>query len=261
MGMPMLKIKDLFVSRLVMGGNPISGFSHANPKRTTDMLDYFTAENTKKLFRECEKNGINTVFLRADNHIIRILREYWNEGGKLQWFAQTLPGEDTCKTADNAKTFGASGCYLHGGTMDSVFKDGKHEEVRKELEYIKKLGMPAGVASHDPANLLEVEKRGWNPDFYMACLYNIPGYMGKLSVEQHEKFKESDRKIALDAIKQIKKPCFAYKILAAGRKKPREAFKEVLENIKPIDGVTVGMFPPDAGDIVKEDAALVEEFS
>ena len=48
-------------------------------------------------------------------------------------------------------------------------------------------------------------------------------------------------------IKQTRKPCFVYKILASGRlcEKPEfveAAFKECFANIKPSDAVVVGMY-------------------
>ena len=48
-------------------------------------------------------------------------------------------------------------------------------------------------------------------------------------------------------IKQTKKPCFAYKLLASGRlcQKPEfveAAFKECFANIKPSDALVVGRF-------------------
>jgi len=263
MTLPTTNIKGLKVSRLVVGGNPISGFSHSSPERTKAMLDYFTVENCKRLLRRCEDAGINTAFLRADNHVMRLLHEYWNDGGRMKWFAQTVPGEDPFMNIDRAKRFGASGVYLHGGTIDGQFEKGEHEDVRKQLEHAKSLGIPAGCASHVPENILEVERRGWEPDFYMVCLYNTPGYKGKLGVEQDEKFNHADRAKALDVIASVKRPCFAYKILAAGRYEPRKAFREVFSRIKPIDGVNVGMFPPDskAGDIAAENAGYVTEFA
>jgi hypothetical protein len=261
--MPMIKLKNLSISRIVVGGNPVSGFSHAGPDRSKAMLDYFTMENIKKMLHHCEKCGINTAFLRADNFIIRVLREYWNEGGKIQWVAQTATEEDAMSNIDKAKRFGASAIYLHGGTIDGLFEDGEHDKVLKQLEHAKETGLPAGVASHIPPNIMEVEKRGWNPDFYMVCLYNIPGYKGKLGVDENEKFRQEDRAIALDVIAKVQRPCIAYKILAAGRMDPRVAFKEVFSRIKPTDGVNVGMFPPDGktGDIVQENVDLVKEFS
>jgi len=263
MSLPTIRIRNLTVSRLVVGGNPISGFSHAGPARTTAMLDYFTAENAKKLLRHCEECGINTGFMRADNHIIRLLREYWNEGGKIQWFAQTGTGESPDGDIRKAKACGAKAIYVHGGAVDSFCGSGDCESLRKQLDLIRELGLPAGCAGHNPQYLLEIERQSWAPDFYMVCLYNVLGYKGKLNAAGDEKFAPGDRKIALDAIAALPRPCFAYKILAAGRLNPREAFNEVFSRIKSSDGVAVGMFPPDAksGDIVAENVAYVNEFA
>jgi len=263
MPLPMTRLKDLQVSRLVVGGNPISGFSHGTPARDKAMFDYFTAENCKRLLRRCEECGVNTAFLRADNHVIRLLHEYWNEGGRIQWVAQTVPGEDPVGNIKKAHRFGAKGIYLHGGTMEAYFAKGEKEAVRTQLETIKELGLPAGCASHYPPFLLEIESLGWNPDFYLVCMYHLEGYKGQLGVEQNEKFRPEDRRPALEAIGQLPRPCFAYKILAAGRLNPREAFREVFSAIKPTDGVNAGMFPPDAksGDIVAENCGYLKEFA
>jgi hypothetical protein len=48
-------------------------------------------------------------------------------------------------------------------------------------------------------------------------------------------------------IRQTKKPCIAYKILAAGRRRQtpasiERAFKEAFENIKPTDAIIVGFY-------------------
>ena len=136
MPLPMTRLKDLQVSRLVVGGNPISGFSHGTPARDKAMFDYFTAENCKRLLRRCEECGVNTAFLRADNHVIRLLHEYWNEGGRIQWVAQTVPGEDPVGNIKKAHRFGAKGIYLHGGTMEAFFAKGEKEAVRTQLETI-----------------------------------------------------------------------------------------------------------------------------
>ena len=49
-------------------------------------------------------------------------------------------------------------------------------------------------------------------------------------------------------IREVEKPCLGFKILGAGRlcesqETVREAFKFAFENIKPTDGVIVGMYP------------------
>jgi hypothetical protein len=262
MSLPRIKLGDLEVPRLMIGGNPISGFSHGNPARTKAMLDYFTTENVKKLLRRCEECGVSAAVLRADNHVVRLLNEYWNEGGEITWVAQTQSGMDPIRSVNHAAHFGAKAIFLHGGTIEEYFERGEKEEVRRQLEAIQELGLPAGIASHYPPYLLEVEEKGWPVDFYMVCMYHIEGYRGKLGIDQHEKFIPEHRPRALEAIRKLPKPCLAYKILAAGRLQPRQCFKEVFAGVKPTDGTVVGMFPPDSksGDIVAENVALVEEF-
>jgi len=54
--------------------------------------------------------------------------------------------------------------------------------------------------------------------------------------------------------RQTRKPCVAFKILAAGRVgNPEAAFKSAFSSMKPIDLVCVGMFPR-TRDEVKENA-------
>jgi hypothetical protein len=60
-------------------------------------------------------------------------------------------------------------------------------------------------------------------------------------------------------MRQTRKPCFAFKILAAGRVGEREidqAFRTAFLSIKPTDGVFVGMFPR-VRDEVRENAERV----
>jgi hypothetical protein len=60
-------------------------------------------------------------------------------------------------------------------------------------------------------------------------------------------------------MRQTRKPCFAFKILAAGRISDADAddaFRTAFESIKPTDGVFVGMFPR-VKDEVRENAERV----
>src|SRR5579885_2651225 len=87
--MPLVPFGRYSVSRLIVGGNPVSGNSHVSAALSAEMRDYFTAANVKKLLRDCEKAGINTWQSRGDRHILRLLNEYRLEGGAIQWIGQT----------------------------------------------------------------------------------------------------------------------------------------------------------------------------
>lgn len=262
MTLPTVEIAGLEISRLLLGGNPVSGFSHLSPEATEGMLNYFTAENVKALLRRCEECGITAAVMRADNHVIRLLREYWNEGGTIRWIAQTAPEEEHLGNVDKAVRYGASAVSIHGGWIDTHFARGAYDDVRVVLDHIRSHNVPAGCASHVPAHHLEMVRREWPLDFHMVCLHNLAGYRGKLGTENEEEFSRADREIALDTIARIERPCIAYKILGAGRYEAEPAFRETFDRIKPTDAVTVGMYPPDCtdGDIVEHNVAYAEKY-
>ena len=74
-----------------------------------------------------------------------------------------------------------------------------------------------------------------------------------------ELYLQSDPPRMYRFMRQTRKPCFAYKILAAGRIDERgmdEAFRTAFASIKPADAVFVGMFPR-VKDEVRENAERV----
>jgi hypothetical protein len=254
--LPAIRLGNVSVSRLVAGSNAVSGFSHASAERSQQMLDYFTAESTKRFFASCEANGITAIVARTDPFILRMLREHWREGGSIRWIAQTAPEHrDPFKNITQAQRGGASAVYVHGGVVDRLFEAGGHEEVRKMIMHARGLGLPGGIAAHDPKNLLAAQERGFPVDFFMVCMHNVTGYQGNQGVEQQERFDDEDRASALSVLRRLDGPCLAYKVLAAGRKTPRQGLSDVAPALRPHDGVVMGMFPPDAEDVVRDNVS------
>lgn len=256
--LPKIRLGTLEVSRLIAGSNPISGFSHASAERSRQMLEYFTVDCIKAHLHACEAHGITALVARADRFVMRVLAEYWREGGRIEWITQTAPEmRDPLANIRQAKQAGASAIFVHGGEVDQLFKDGKEEEIRARLELIRSLGLPAGVAAHEPQNHLELQQRGFPIDFHLVCMYNLTGYRGKATVEPEEVFDHADRAIALTALRQLEKPCIAYKVLGAGRLTPEQGLADVREALRPTDGVLVGMYPPDHPDIVGDNVRRI----
>jgi len=61
-------------------------------------------------------------------------------------------------------------------------------------------------------------------------------------------FYKDDPAVMTNVIRQVTQPCLAFQILGAGRlcssqDKVKSAFQYAFANIKPTDGVIVGMFP------------------
>ena len=255
---PTTAIGNLTVSRLAIGGNPFSGISHQSREQDIQMRDYFTAARIKETLAECEANGITVFFGRADNHIMRTLIDYWNEGGRIRWFAQTAPERRSLH--DNIRQAagnGASGIYIHGGTAKDFRDADNWKGLAEAAALIRSLGLPAGAATHQPDFHAARRAAGVDLDFCLQSLYHIGGRRGK--IDQHtedERFVEADRVPALTAVAANPEPTFAYKVLAAGRKDARESLTEVVGYLRPKDGIILGMCPDRNPRMVAENAAL-----
>ena len=253
---PTVDFCGLTVSRLVLGGNPFSGFSHQSRERDEEMLNYYTAERLKETLRRAEAAGINTTVMRSDPHIHRLLREYFNEGGTLQWIAQcgADSGAPSVLTAiDRAVAVGAKAAYIHGGQVDGCYEQRDAEQLTEWVERIRGHGIPAGVAGHAPEAHRWVDELGI-ADFHAVAFFDC----GSLHRGRGDKFQLADPPAAVQAIHDIAKPCIGYKILAAGRIDPRMAFEFAFAHIKDGDVVNVGMHRGDNDHMVEDNAALVE---
>jgi hypothetical protein len=258
---PTVAIGGLRVSRLIIGGNPFSGISHQTSEMNEEMRDWYTAARIKAVLAECERCGVNTFQGRCDNHICRLVREYRNEGGRIQFFAQTAPEIASLEqNIRQAAYYNAQGCYLQGSQTQALWEAGRFDEIRDRLDQVRGLGMVAGLAAHDPAILLDLAGRGVKPDFYMVCFYNVTGHRGDIVRHaEDERFQPRDREAAVAAIRRLDRPCIGYKVLAAGRNQPAEAFDFAFRNIKPTDAVCVGMYTGRQPDQVAQNARLVRE--
>ena len=259
MALPQIAVGKLSVSRLVIGGNPFSGFSHQNAERDAEMRDYYTTARIKETLAACEQNGINTFFGRVDNHIVRLLREYWNEGGRIQWFAQTATeyGSEHANIRLAAAN-GAIACYLHGGAVASYYREDRLADARASLELIAELGMVPGLASHNPDIHVAAQELGLPFEFHMYCFYQLDGYQGRQDgFSPDDRFREEDRRRAVAMRPQLERQVFAYKVLAAGRNDPHEALKLAYSNLRASDGVVIGMFTGDNPNMVADNVQLV----
>src|SRR5512146_2525470 len=87
--LPTIKLGAHDVTRLICGGNPVSGISHFSQSMDEDMLHYYTMPRLQALMAECWRQGINTIQTRGDRLTMRMYMEHHDGGGPLQWIAQT----------------------------------------------------------------------------------------------------------------------------------------------------------------------------
>lgn len=252
--MPMVRIGEMTVSRFIVGGNPFSGHAHQPGDLSEEMLDWYTVGRLKQTLEQAADQGVNTCVARGDRHIQRMFREYWIEGGRIKnWIAQTAPEYASIpRNIKEAAGAGAKGIYIQGAHVDRLFAEGRLEEIQPWLDEIRNRGVAVGVGSHRPDVLRIVQDKGCPVDFYMQCFYNLS--------ERNEEYLPEDREKAVRAIRELEKPTIAFKILAAGRNDPDEAFPFAFGNIKSIDPVCVGVFPKHRPDEIPQDAELTRRY-
>jgi hypothetical protein len=168
---PAGKIGKVSVTRLICGGNLISGFAHSRDLIYVSELlrNYFTDEKVLETLARCEEQGLNTAILRLDDNTIRLLEKYRQERhGKIQWIAQVkITERDQSTEIQQAVDHGAVGAFVHGGVGDDFVKKGRVDLLGKAVQLIKKNGLVAGLAGHSLEVVKASERAELNPDFYM----------------------------------------------------------------------------------------------
>lgn len=256
-----VRIGQVDVSRFVVGSNPFSGFSHQSVDTDSKMKHYWTVTRIKALLREAESLGVNTLIARCDHHVMRVLLEYWDEGGRIQWIGQSCPElGPTGVSVRNAVSGGAKGCHIHGGVTDKLLSEGRLGEVQKDIDDLREAGLAAGIAGHNPA-VFQWADQHLDVDYYMCCYYN-PTDRSRRAEHVHgavEKFVDDDRQTMRAVIRTLSKPVIHYKVLAAGRNDPAEAFRVAAKTMRDSDAVCVGIYTEEVPDMLKIDVALLED--
>ena len=249
---PSGKIGAIEVSRLICGGNLISGYAHSRDLTYVSSLlkHYFSEEKIFETWARCEQYGINTmVASSSDSRVARLYREYVKRGGKIQYIAQVNPSaEDMTTSIRQAVDAGAVGAFLLGNIGDKWVREGAVGRVGEVVEIIKDMGVIAGVAGHEVRTPLAVDKAKIPVDFYVKTLHQ-DNYWSKRRPEQTAEVIDNykvdnywcrDCTETIEFFARVKKPWIAYKVLAAGAIPVREGFRYAFES--GADFALVGMF-------------------
>ena len=253
---PSGKIGDVVLSRILAGGNLISGFAHSRDLIYVSswLKTYFTDEKVIETLWLCEACGINTAVLRTDDNTIRILDKYWKRGGKIQWLAQTYPKGSDISNVKTAIDNGAIGAFVMGNIADQIVYDKKIEDLIKPIEFIQRHGLIAGTAAHSikvPEACIENDIK---VDFFMKT-YHHNNYwsatpldpdnpelpkQGSDHNQSHDNIWCMSDKITADFFRNNNTPWIAYKVLAAGAIKPEDGIRHAFAG--GADFACVGMF-------------------
>jgi hypothetical protein len=262
---PRMKFGGVEISRLVLGCNPFLGEGHFNPTLAALMREYFTPDRVCSIMHQCNRFGINAYQLAGGP---ATLQRFESEGGKMHLIVQggQAPLEDQMRSL---QAFHPLAIYNMGETVDRAFQTDSMDTIKEWCKKARDKGVMVGVGTHKPEVIALVEEQNWDVDFYAGCVYNRTRtdgewrelLKGELMEMSREMYLQSDPARMYKVMRQTRKPCFAFKILAAGRIPDagvERAFRTAFESIKPTDGVFVGMFPR-VRDQVRENAEIVHK--
>jgi len=258
------------ITRLLVGHNPIKGVSHFSDQLSTEMRLWFAddAEHGQQLLHRCEQVGINTCQLgfRASERVLieQMLQTHYRNGGQLHWIASfyASPSDRDAAKDELDRILQMRprpiGVQQVGNTTDALLKNGKMEQSLENLKRFRDAGLLAGLGSHNHEAIDYAESKGWDLDFYQCSFYRSwfsPRPTGR------ELFEEDDRQAMAKTIRQVRRPCIAFKVLGANRhcqsaRTIEQALRFALKSIKPSDVILVGMWQKHQ-DQVAENAALV----
>jgi hypothetical protein len=206
------------------------------------------------------------LFARADDHILGVLKKYYQQNGKLQWFAQicadvNIPDNknDSWKEWMKKSVDIATALYIHGGLVDYWYANQHFNRFYEALELIQSYKKISGFAGHI------AEEHTWinenlHPDFQMCSYYNpTDRSQSPHHSSINEKWDNNDRQEMLKVIKTINVPVVHYKIFAGGNKPIEEAFKTLGKSIRENDVICIGIYPKDDPDMLRKDIQLFEQ--
>jgi len=243
--LPRGKIGDMEISRMVLGGNLLSHFTHSRDLRYVYNLaaHYNTDEKVMETLALAEAHGINTVSMHNPPHPMSVLRRYRKERkGKIQWIiCPTAPAEPgMTKYAQEVQQLIDDGCeaiYLWGVRADGLLGEGKIDLMGKAVDLAKAQGVPSGVGCHNLDVVVACEKNKINADFYIKTFHHHNYPSAKLNYDSSWCSNPEETAAFMAG---VQKPWIAFKTMAAGAIPPRDALQYVFTH--GADFVLFGMF-------------------
>jgi hypothetical protein len=268
--LPTIKLGKHQVTRLIIGGNPIYGYSHFNRLLSEHQKTWHTPERVVDLLKHCEKVGINTWQNSYAERTLKDLDRFRDAGGKMHWLCLGKPDwdqkPDRIEDAAKRKPIGIA---PHGALAEKLHRNKKLKVLTDLLKRIRDTGVLVGLSAHNPALIELAEEKKWDVDYYMCCLYYLTRPRDEYekllgpNLPLGEIYLPKDPPRMFKVIKAARKPCLVYKVLAAGRRigspaEVRKCFETALSNIKASDALIVGMYQQ-FGDQVKENAKIARD--
>lgn len=258
--LPKGRIGKFEISRIVLGCNPMGGFSHSRDLTYVGQLSrkWHTETKMKETWAVAEQAGINFCNLIEGQY--KTFNEFKKEtGSKLVNNCQCQLGPPTDRLAPVKKAVdnGADFIYIQGENVDGLARNNSMDVLVQAVEYIRSQGIPAGVGAHALQSIQASIKAGVKPDFYFKTFHHDNYWSATprenrmeynsysmVPLTDHDKWNDNmwDQfpEKTIEFFKTIDVPFFGFKVLAAGAIQPANGIRWAFEN--GADFVCLGMF-------------------
>lgn len=276
--LPTGKLGKLSVSRLISGGNILSGWCHQRDLLFVSSLAkaYLTEQKQFDTLQLLEELGINSMVI--DLMQLDLLNDYKKQrGGKIQTLVAVRQGwgdwnnpdlKDLTEQISRTIDKGPDSLFLHGGYADRLAQSGKPDRIEligKSLQFMRAQGFSAGLGCHALEVPMACDQQGVFPDYYFKTFHHDQYWSatprdrrkrfcvdGPRSLD-HNEFHDNifciDPEKTAEYMSEKDQPWIAFKVLAAGAIHPKSGFKYAFEN--GADFVAVGMFDFEAAENVQ----------
>ena len=250
--LPMGKIGGKDVSRLILGGNLLSGWAHSRDLIYVSQLvkAYHNKDRIFATLLMAEKCGVNTLL--TNPILCTLIDEYWKRRiGKIQFIsdcagldydekgARPMAFDQYLDKVQRAIDYGAAACYIQGETADYYIKNGQPDRLAKVIERIRRNQVLVGIGAHHLETLQGCVAAGMTPDFWMKTMHHHD-YWSARHPEEHDNMYCHTPAETAAWMRDRPEPWIAFKVMAAGAIHPKDAFRYAYES--GADFVCAGMY-------------------
>lgn len=278
--LPRGKFGDWEISRLVIGCNPMGGWSHGRDLSYVGQLSkqWHTEKKMKETWAVAEEAGIN--FCNLVEFQYPIFNAYKKEtGSKMLNVCQCSIGQpnDWLAPLKKAVDDGADCIYIQGENADGLAQNKELHALQEAKEYTQSQNMLFGIGAHSLQTIKDTIEFGVKADFYYKTFHHDRYW----SATPHKNRKEYPQKNWLSRSPEMKKemakmmagggmprvidhdqyndnmwdqwndktieffnsidvPFFGFKVMAAGGIKPADGIRHAFEN--GADFICAGMY-------------------
>lgn len=163
------------ISRLIIGCNPMGGWSHSRDLSYVGTLSkkWHTNDKMKETWAIAEKAGIN--FANIVEFQYPVFQEFKKEtGSKMLCVSQCSIGRenDRLKPLKEAVDGGVDCIYIQGENTDGLAQNKQLDCLHEAYEYTRNQNMPFGIGAHSLQTIKDSVRLGIKADFYYKTFHH-----------------------------------------------------------------------------------------